>query len=99
MQKLLALIPLMVCSACGPQIEVGIPRPPEEYLTCKELPAVPPIAPLTPVRAANGMTVYLKTETDARDAEIARWILQVRGAWFSCSNQLERVRDYYSEAE
>lgn len=86
-------------AACGEPIEVGVPPPPDEYLTCKELPGVPAIAPLTPIMGGNGVTVYLKTETDARDGEIARWLLQVRSAWFDCSNQLGKVRRYYDVAE
>jgi hypothetical protein len=90
---------LFLVTGCNERLEVNPPPPPAKYLTCQELPAVPAIAPLTPIRTANGTTVYLTAETDARDAQIARWIVDVRGAWFDCSNQLGRVRTYVENAE
>lgn len=88
------------CMACGGEkIEVGTPPPPASYLICDTLPDVPDISPLTPITASNGTRVYLKAEVDARDSLIARWIVDVRGAWFSCSNQIAKVRDYYEAAE
>jgi len=42
---------------------------------------------------------YLKADVDARDGEIARYIVNVRGAWADCSIQLGRVRDYVEGVE
>ena len=90
----------LALAACGGEkIEVGTPPPPASYLVCDALPEPPDISPLTPIVASNGTKVYLKAEVDARDGDIARWIVSVRNAWFSCSNQLARVRDYYEAAE
>jgi len=36
---------------------------------------------------------------DARDSVIARYIVNVRGAWADCSIQLGRVRDYVEGVE
>ena len=81
------------------QIETNVPRPPDEYLSCDAFPAVPPAAPLTPVMGPSGATVYLKTETDARDVKISRFILQMRASWFDCYQNLTKVREYYESAE
>lgn len=68
-------------------------------MVCAGLPAVPKIEPLTAFVAGDGIIAYNKPQVDERDVTIARWIVDVRGAWFSCSNQLERVRDYYAEQD
>jgi hypothetical protein len=87
-------------TACtGEVIEVGTPPPPQEYLTCQEMPTAPDISALEAIQASNGALVYSKPETDARDAQIARYIVELRGAWFDCANQLGRVSDYYQEQE
>ena len=90
---------LALASCGGETITVNTPPPPNEYLVCAELPDPPDISPLTPIVASNGTKVYLKAEVDTRDGEIARWLIAVRGAWFDCSNQLGKVRDYYEAAE
>jgi len=43
--------------------------------------------------------VYLKADVDARDAKIAPYIVELRGAWFSCSSQIEWNRDYWAESD
>jgi hypothetical protein len=60
---------------------------------------VPDLTPLTAFQASNGAMVYLKADVDARDAKIAPYIVELRGAWFSCSSQLEWNRDYWAEAD
>jgi hypothetical protein len=82
-------------ASCAETIEVSPPPPPQDYLTCQKLPKPPEIAPLSAFRAPNGVLVYSKADVDVRDASIARYIVDVRGAWFDCSNQLQRVSDYY----
>ncbi len=99
MLRILALTPLMICSACGPQIDVGTPPPPDSYLTCEALPPAPSVSRLQAIPMPDGMLAYPKADVDARDAEIARFIVSIRGAWFDCSNQLERVSDYYDATE
>lgn len=88
----------VVCAALtacgGERIEVNAPPPPQEYLTCQEMPTAPDLTALEAIEASNGALVYPKPETDARDAQIARWIVELRGAYFDCANQLGRVRDY-----
>lgn len=97
----LAIIPLtLFLAACpGKDLNLNPPPPPESYMTCKELPAVPPIDALQPIRASNGALVYMKSEVDARDGDISRFIVNLRNAWFDCSNQLAKVRDYYAAQE
>lgn len=87
-------------TACGGEtITVNAPPPPASYLICDTLPEPPDISPLTPIVASNGTKVYLADEVNARDSKIARWIVDVRGAWFSCKNNLQRVSDYYESQE
>lgn len=83
--------------ACKQPIEVGLPPPPAEWMVCDALPAKPDLKPLNRIALPDGRSVYLASETNARDAEIARYVVGVRGAWFSCSNHLEKVRGYYAE--
>jgi hypothetical protein len=80
-------------------INVGAPPPPPDYLVCEELPPKPDLKPLEAFTLPDGRTAYLKADVDARDGHIARYVVAVRGAWFSCSNQLGKVRDYYGSAE
>lgn len=81
---------------CQPAIDLGTPPPPNERMVCEALPQAPQIGALQAFEAANGALVYLKADVDARDAKIAPYVVQLRGAWFSCSSQLEWIRDYYS---
>lgn len=46
----------------------------------------------------EGALVYLKSDVDARDATVARFLVNIRGAWFDCANQLQKVADYYEAA-
>ena len=64
---------------------------------CDALPAKPNLDPLTAFKLTDGTEVYLKSDVDARDAKIAPYIIEVRGAWFSCSNQLGWNRDYWAK--
>jgi hypothetical protein len=90
----------LVLAACTSEpIKVGTPPPPASYLVCDALPVKPDLTPLQAITLADGRVVYLKSAVDERDGSIARYIVEVRGAWFSCSNQLARVRDYYEAAE
>lgn len=93
---LLAATPLtLLCAACGEPIKLNPPPPPADKLVCAELPSPPAVEPLEAFQASNGALVYPKADVDARDSEIARWVVELRGAWFSCSSQLGWVRDYY----
>jgi hypothetical protein len=68
-------------------------------MVCEELPARPDLKPLEAIALPDGRMAYLKAETDARDAAIARYVVQARGAWFSCANAVHKIRDYYRNAE
>lgn len=94
-------MPLMVSlTACpGEPIEPNAPPPPREYLVCESLPKAPNVEALSPFALSDGRVVYLASEVDRRDVKIATYIVDVRGAWFSCSNQLGRVRDYVDGVE
>lgn len=99
-RTLLTLCSSLALASCGPQekINVGTPPPPGEWLVCEGLPLSPDLKPLKPYRLADGRMVYLKSEVDARDAQIAPYVVALRGAWFSCSNNVGRVRDYHNPA-
>ncbi|MEM9085288.1 MAG: hypothetical protein AAGB23_05145 [Pseudomonadota bacterium] len=62
------------------------------------MPAVPAIQALQPIMMDEGALVYLKSDVDARDATVARFLVNIRGAWFDCANQLQKVADYYEAA-
>lgn len=96
MHKALIAIALMpFLSGCPKPIKVGAPPPPAEMLVCQEEPVAPDLEPLVATTAANGAQVYSKSDVDARDAEIADYIVNYRGAWFSCSSNLEWNRNYW----
>ena len=99
MRKMLIATPLMLYSltACDPAINLGKPAPPAERLVCDPLPVAPNVTPLTAFQASNGAWVYYKADVDARDAQIAPYVVQIRQSWFSCSNQLAWNRDYWRE--
>lgn len=94
--KHLTILPLFFILAACETIKVGPPPPPAQRLVCEELPAKPDISPLVAFAAENGALVYYKADVDARDAKIAPYIVELRGAWFSCSSQLGWNRDYYA---
>jgi len=72
---------MVFLTACpGEVIEVNAPPPPQEYLTCAAMPAAPDLSALQAFEASNGALVYPKPEVDARDAKIARWVVELRGA-------------------
>lgn len=93
------LLTIFLAGCHNKELETNVPRPPDEYLSCDAFPVVPPIAPLTPVMGPSGATVYLKSETDARDVKVSRFILQIRASWFDCWQNLAKVREYYEAAE
>jgi hypothetical protein len=98
--KICGFLAMFALASCGGEtIKVGTPPPPASYMVCDELPAKPELAPLEAITLPDGRQVYLKRVTDERDAQIARYIVGMRGAWFSCHNQLAKVRDYYEAAE
>ena len=97
MRKLLtAMLSMGFLAACNPAVEVGRPPPPPERLVCEGLPDVPDVKPLQAFALPSGVQVYYKADVDARDAQIAPYVIAVRGAWFSCSSQLEWNRDYWT---
>lgn len=66
---------------------------------CALEPDKPDVTALTVYRAENGAEVYLKSEVDARDAKIGVYIINFRGAWYSCKSQLTWHKDYWDEAQ
>jgi hypothetical protein len=93
--RTLIIASLFLASCGGETIRPNLPPPPRDYMVCEKLPERPDLKPLEAITLDDGRVAYLKAETDTRDAHIARYIVATRGAWFSCSNQLEKVRDYY----
>ena len=80
---------MVLLTACGqPDIVVSTPPPPAEWLTCQAAPERPTLDPLA---------TYSKPEVDARDSVIARYIIDLRAAHFSCWSNLERIKDYYAK--
>ena len=92
----LTLCSSLALASCGEPIRVGAPPPPSEYMVCEKLPVAPDLKPLEAFQLSDGRMVYLKADVDSRDSRVARYILEVRGAWFDCSNQLGKVRDYHA---
>lgn len=84
-------------TACHEPIKVGLPPPPAEWMQCEALPVAPDLKPLERITLPDGRSVYLMPDVNARDSQIARYIVQTRGAWFDCSNNLAKVKDYHSE--
>ena len=97
MHKLAAATLLMASLAGCKTIEVGKDPPPAERLICEGMPEAPNVTPLEAYRLPDGTQFYYKKDVDERDANIAPFIVNLRGAWFSCSNQLAWNRDYWSE--
>ena len=96
MKRLLILAPFAL-TACSEPIRVNAPPPPQDWMVCQKLPVAPDLKPLTPFQLSDGRTVYLKADVDDRDSQIARYIVQVRGAWFGCWSNLKKIDDYYAD--
>jgi hypothetical protein len=93
--RALIIATLFLASCGGETIRPNLPPPPRDYMVCAKLPERPDLKPLEAITLDDGRVVYLKAETDARDAQVARYLVAVRDSWFSCSNQLGKVADYY----
>lgn len=91
----LIIASLFLTACAGEKITVNAPSPPRDWMVCEKLPAAPDLDPLVPFQLSDGRMVYLVDDVNARDAHIARYVLSVRGSWFSCANNLEKVRGYY----
>jgi len=94
----LTLCSSLALASCGEPIRVGAPPPPAEWMTCAKMPVRPDLEALEAIALPDGRGVYSKSATDARDAQIARWIIEARGAWFSCSSSLRKIADYYRQS-
>lgn len=90
---------LTACSNKAEKIALNTPPPPDSYMVCEEMPEIPDLRPLQAFELQDGKVVYLKQEVDSRDYKIARYIVETREAWFSCSTQLQSIKDYYEEAK
>jgi hypothetical protein len=87
-------------TACGqPDIIVSAPPPPAEWLDCADEPQRPSLDPLTAYPAEDNGLIYRKGDVDARDSVIARYLVALRAAHFSCANNLAKVKQYHTEAE
>lgn len=86
----LCLISAALLTACpGP---VRIAKPPADKLQCAVLPGAPK---LTPLDWSTVQTVaQAKALVFAREGETAEYIVQLRGAWFSCSSVVGWHREY-----
>lgn len=87
----------LLLASCAPNINTGRPLPPPERFICDALPERPDLPALQPFVTDKGVRVYSKAEVDARDANIAQYIIDVRGAWFSCSQGLKWLDRYYND--
>lgn len=91
---------MLSLAACQQPIDVGIPAPPQERLTCQELPMPSgDIKRLEAFAAGDGIAAYPKGEVDARDALVAAWILAMRDVHFVCYDNLAWLRGYYEAQE
>lgn len=86
-------------AACHQPIKVNPPPPPAEWMQCDKLTARPDLRPLEAITMPDGRRVYLKADVDARDGQIARYVVAVEGNWYSCASQLGKVREYYELTE
>ena len=91
---MIATASILSLGACS-TIDVGAPPPPAERLVCEPLPDAPDLTPLEAISGIGGVMVYRKADVDARDALIAPYVVNLRGAWFSCSSQIQWNRDYH----
>lgn len=97
MLKHTPLLALIALAGCQKPINVGPPPPPAEKLVCKDMPEKPELDALEAVTTDSGAVVYSKAQTDARDAVIASYIVELRGSFFDCKSQLGWVKKYYDE--
>lgn len=88
---------MLFLAACQPKINTGISRPASERFVCEPMPDNPDIKPLQAFQSGNGALVYSKSDVDQRDAKIAQFIVSYRGAWFSCSSQIQWHKDYWDD--
>ena len=83
MHKIATATALMLSLGACETIDLGPVRPSADKFVCEALPETPDLRPLQAFQADNGAWVYLKADVDARDARIATYIVNLRGAWFS----------------
>jgi hypothetical protein len=95
LKKITLILSTFCLAACEREINVGIPAPPAERLSCQEMPPAPNIAPLVAFMVPEGMPVYQKRKVDERDALLAAWILAIRDAHFSCYDDVTWLAEYY----
>lgn len=92
---LIACSSLALAGCAGETITLNAPPPPVEWMQCAELPVAPDLSPLERITLPDGRVGYIVAQTNARDAQIARYIVAIRGAHFECWNNLAKVRGYY----
>ncbi len=96
MQKLkiaaLSTLCFLSLSAGSCNKPIRIAKPPADKLVCAELPASPKLTALD--WAAVQTIDEAKALVFKREGEVADYIVQLRGAWFSCSSTVEWHRDY-----
>lgn len=98
--RLMLCFSALALTAChGEPIKVNAPPPPQERLVCDPLPTPPDLSPLVAFTTPDGVPAYRKADVDARDAQIAPYVVQMRSAWFSCSSQLQWNADYWKGNE
>lgn len=87
---MLCLTSAALLAACTPPIRIA--KPPADKLRCAALPDAPK---LTPLDWSKVQTVDdAKALVFAREGETADYIVNLRGAWFSCSSVVAWHRDY-----
>lgn len=86
----LCLISAALLTACPAPVRIA--KPPADKLTCAPLPAAPKLTPLD--WAAVQTLEQAKALVFAREGEVAEYIVQLRGSWFSCSSVVGWHREY-----
>ena len=88
---MIAALSTLCLISCTPA-RIQIAKPPSEKLVCDALPATPKLTPLDwskMVTVDQARVLVLK-----REGETADYIVALRGAWFSCSSDVDWNRDY-----
>lgn len=90
-RTLIAALSTLCLISCTPA-RIQIARPPADKLVCDPLPATPM---LTPLDWSEMVTVdEARVLVQQREGETADYIVALRGAWFSCSSDVDWNRDY-----
>lgn len=92
MLKTVAVALSTLCLISCTPARIQIVKPPADKLVCDSLPATPK---LTPLDWTKMITIdEARVIVQRREGETADYIVALRGAWFSCSSDVDWNRDY-----